>query len=83
MEARDRSFGFDFEGTFDEVIPNCRIAYHLSDAREVVVEFEPQGSSTRVTQTFQPDPSQPLEMQRMGWQMILDNFCRFAARSQH
>ena len=36
MEAKDGSFGFDFEGVYDEVVPEERIAYTLGDGRKVV-----------------------------------------------
>lgn len=76
MEARDKSAGFDFEGTYTEVIPHRRIAYTMGDERDVVVEFLPEGNSTRVTEIFAAESIHPIEMQRAGWQSILDRFRR-------
>ncbi|MFO7544440.1 MAG: SRPBCC family protein [Trueperaceae bacterium] len=76
MEAKDGSVGFDFEGTFTEVLPQERIAYEMSDGREVVVEFLEQGDAVRVRETFDAEETNPAEMQRQGWQAILDNFAR-------
>ena len=78
MEAKDGSMGFDFEGIYDEVVPNRKIAYHMSDGRKVIVTFTPEGDSTRVTETFDPEGTHTLEMQRGGWQAILDNYKKYA-----
>ncbi len=78
MEARDGSFGFDFEGVYDEVIPQKRIRYSMDDGRRVEIVFEETASGTKVTETFDPEASNPIEMQREGWQMILNNFKRHA-----
>ncbi len=76
MEAKDGSFGFDFGGTYDEVVPLERIAYTLGgdSNRKVVIVFESDGDKTHVTETFDPETINPEEMQRNGWQAILDNF---------
>ena len=75
MEAKDKSFGFDFKGTYDEVAPFEKIKYHLDDGRSVKVLFERiDETTTKVTEIFEPDPSQSTEMQREGWYAILDNF---------
>jgi len=74
MEARDGSFGFDFEGTFLEVAPLTRLRYSLGENREVVVQFMRQGERTLVTQSFTPEPTHSREQQRSGWQSILENY---------
>ena len=74
MEARDGSIGFDFAGTYDEVVPHKRIAYALGDGRKVVVTFAEENGMTRVAETFETERENPAEMQRAGWQAILDNF---------
>ncbi len=74
MEAKDGSFGFDFGGIYTNVIPYKEIAYTLGDGRKVVIVFEETEKGTRVTETFDPETENPLEMQRVGWQAILDNF---------
>jgi uncharacterized protein YndB with AHSA1/START domain len=76
MEARDGSAGFDFEGTYTEVVPQRRIAYAMADGREVVVEFVDEGGAVRVREAFDPEATHPVEMQRQGWQAILDRFAR-------
>ncbi|SDM38171.1 SRPBCC family protein [Kriegella aquimaris] len=74
MEAKDGSFGFDFEGTYDEVVPHKRIAYTLDDNRKVVVTFTEKEGKTEVVETFETETENPVAMQRSGWQAILDNF---------
>lgn len=76
MEARDGSFGFDFEGTFLELSPPTRLRYSLGENREVVVQFTGQGERTLVTESFTPEPTHSLEQQRSGWQSILENYKR-------
>ncbi len=74
MEARDGSIGFDFSGEFLEVDPHKRIESRLDDGRILEVVFEDLGSATRVTETFEAEDTNSVEMQRAGWQAILDNF---------
>lgn len=78
MEARDGSFGFDFIGIYDEVIPNERIKYHIEDGRNVEVVFEKiDGNTTKVTEIFDPEKQNSVEMQREGWYAILNNFHKY------
>lgn len=74
MEAKDGSFGFDFGGTYDEVKPNQEISYTIGDGRKVKVTFEEKDSKTKVTEAFEAEQLNPVEMQRGGWQAILNNF---------
>lgn len=74
MEAADGSEGFDFTGTYDEVVPHERISYTMDDGRRVEVTFLTEGDYTRVVTKFDPETENPLEFQRAGWQAILDNF---------
>ena len=74
MEAKDGSFGFDFGGVYDEVKQHKRISYTMSDGRRVAVDFESNGNETKVTETFDAENTHSLEMQKGGWQAILDNF---------
>lgn len=74
MEAKDGSEGFDFTGVYDEVVPQKKIAYTMDDGRKAQVMFEEMGNSTAVTTTFDPENENPLEMQKAGWQAILDTF---------
>lgn len=74
MEARDGSMGFDFEGTYDAIVPDQSIKYSLQDGRVVEVLMETVGSQTKVTVNFDAETENPAEMQQKGWQAILDNF---------
>ena len=74
MEAKDGSFGFDFKGVYDEVVPQRRIAYTMYDGRKVEVDFKSLGEETEIVSTFDAEDENPIEMQRDGWQAILDNF---------
>jgi uncharacterized protein YndB with AHSA1/START domain len=77
MEARDGSFGFDFEGTYIQVIDGQKLVYKLDDGREVAVSFTTMENGTNVTVIFEAEKETPVEMQRGGWQAILDNFKRY------
>lgn len=77
MEAKDRSFGFDFGGIYDVVEQGKKIAYTLGDGRKVNVLFEGNDTSTKVTETFEAEDQNPVEMQQQGWQAILDNFKKY------
>ena len=77
MEARDGSMGFDFAGVYDEVKPNEYIAYTMADGRQVSIKFTTQGNETKVVETFDAESQNPVEMQRGGWQAILDNFKKY------
>lgn len=77
MEARDGSFGFDFEGIYDEVVPFKMIAYTMSDGRKVKTAFEAQGNETKITTIFDAENENPVDVQQAGWQAILDNFKKY------
>lgn len=77
MEARDGSFGFDFGGVYDEVVAYRIIRYTIGDGRKVSVSFDGKGKETVVEEVFEPEGMNPVEMQRTGWQNILDNFKRY------
>ena len=77
MEARDGSAGFDFEGTYTRVVPHQAIEYRMSDGREVQVEFLERAGGVLVKETFDAETENPPELQRTGWQAILDNFGRY------
>ncbi len=74
MEAKDGSFGFDFAGTHDQVEENKLIASTLGDGRTMEVHFTAEGNGTKVVETFEMESENSEEMQRGGWQAILDNF---------
>lgn len=77
MEAKDGSFGFDFEAVYDEVINQKKITYTMGDGRVATTEFEDLGSTTKVATTFDAETENDVEMQRTGWQAILDNFKKY------
>lgn len=77
MAAKDGSMQFDFGGVYTDVTPNELIAYELGDGRKVKVTFEKYGGQVKVTEVFDPETTNPIEMQRGGWQAILDNFKKY------
>jgi uncharacterized protein YndB with AHSA1/START domain len=80
MQAKDGSGGFDFGGTYTEVVPNERIAYKIGDGRNVSVTFETKDGVTHVIESFETEKMNPIELQRSGWQMILNNYKKYAER---
>lgn len=83
MEAKDGSFGFDFEAVYDEVIDQKKLAYTLGDGRKVVITFESEGNTTKVVTTFDAETENPIEMQQGGWQAILNNYKAYAERTKN
>ncbi len=81
MEARDGSQGFDFNGTYTQIKTNQLITYTIGDGRTVRVQFTEQDARTNVLVTFEPEGINPLEMQREGWQAILNNFKRYVEQA--
>jgi uncharacterized protein YndB with AHSA1/START domain len=77
MEAKDGSFGFDFEAIYDEVINKQKITYTMTDGRQAVTTFENIDGATKVTTIFDADSSNSKEMQQQGWQAILNNFKKY------
>lgn len=77
MEAKDGSFGFDFAGKYDDVQENKHIAYTMGDDRKATIDFIPEGNQTRIVETFEAENQNDIEMQRGGWQAILDNFKKY------
>jgi uncharacterized protein YndB with AHSA1/START domain len=74
MEAKDGSMGFDFGGVYDVVTPHEYIEYTMGDGRKVKTVFTQQEDGVRIDQSFDAEAENPVEMQRMGWQAILDSF---------
>lgn len=75
MEAKDGSMGFDFAGTYTKIEPLRRIEYAFGD-RVAQVAFTPEADAVAVRVTFDAESEHPIDMQRTGWQAILDNFAR-------
>jgi len=74
MEARDGSSGFDFTGVYTDVRPPDHIAYTLDDDRKVEISFISTVNMTRVRITFEAEQTNPVELQKEGWQSIHNNF---------
>ena len=82
MEAKDGSFGFDFWGIYDNIVEFKQLDYTLGDGRKVSVLFEFTGIGTKLTETFETEDENPVEMQQLGWQAILDNFKKYVEDQQ-
>jgi len=76
MEAKDGSMGFDFAGTYTKIVDQKLIAYTFGD-RTAEIAFTPEGKEVQVRVSFEPETENPPEMQREGWQSILDSFKRY------
>ena len=77
MEAKDGSFGFDFEGTYDKVDEYSEITYTMTDGRVATTLFAEKDGKTIVETTFDSETQNPVEMQKFGWQSILNNFVNY------
>jgi uncharacterized protein YndB with AHSA1/START domain len=77
MAAKDKSASFDFAGTYTAVKEHELIEYDMDDGRHVKVVFEETPEGVRVTETFDPENENPEEVQRNGWQAILENFKKY------
>lgn len=78
MEARDGSFGFDFNGEYTHVEAPEAMEYVMEDGRKASVQFSPVENGTRITTRFDAENSNSLDLQQYGWQAILDNFKKYA-----
>ena len=74
MAAKDGSMSFDFEGVYTAIDALERIAYKIADGREVTIWFDDLGDRVKITETFDPEGVNPIEMQKAGWQAIMDTF---------
>ena len=77
MEAKDGSFGFDFGGTYTKIVPEKHLAYRLDDERKAIIDFEEKDDKVTITETFDTEDQNPVDMQKQGWQAILDNFKKY------
>jgi uncharacterized protein YndB with AHSA1/START domain len=82
MEAKDGSMGFDFAGTYRNIVHHALIEYEMADAREVLVEFHDAPSGVMVRETFDAESANSVELQQQGWQSILDAFAKFVEAKQ-
>jgi uncharacterized protein YndB with AHSA1/START domain len=81
MEAKDGSFGFDFAGTYTNIVPHELIEYAFGD-RTGAVEFVPGANGVTVRLTFDAEEQNSVEQQRHGWQSILNNFAKHVETSR-
>lgn len=81
MEAKDGSMGFDFEGTYTNIVDQKLIAYSFGD-RTAQVEFSPAPKGVAVRVTFDAEDTHSAEQQRQGWQAILNSFARHVEATQ-
>ena len=77
MEAKDGSSAFDFAGVYDDVKTNDLIAYTIDDGRKVRITFTGNNYVTEVSETFETESTHPIEMQRKGWQAIMNSFKKY------
>lgn len=77
MASKDGAMSFDFEGVYDEVVDQERIVYTIVDGRKVEINFEDLDGKTQVTEIFDAENVHSAELQRAGWQSILDNFRKY------
>ncbi|HTM97201.1 MAG TPA: SRPBCC family protein [Pedobacter sp.] len=77
MEAKDGSFGFDFEGVYDTVDLHKEITYTMGDGRQATTTFVAQDGKTKIQTKFDPETENAPEFQQQGWQSILNNFVKY------
>ena len=81
MEAKDGSFGFDFAGTYTKIVPHALLEFTFGD-RSASVEFLAADEGVTVRETFDAETENSIEMQRSGWQSILNNFAKHVEANQ-
>ena len=77
MEAKDGSFGFDFEAEYTEIIPLKKIVYKIADGREAATTFSEENGKTKVTTIFEAESVNSVDLQKGGWQAILNNYVKY------
>lgn len=81
MEAKDGSFGFDFWGIYDEIILHEKLASTMGDGRKLETKFlSVNNNMTEIMESFEAENENPVDMQRTGWQAILDNFKKYVEK---
>jgi len=76
MEAKDGSFGFDFDAVYTEINEGQNFTYEFG-GRFATIDFKETNGQTEVTVTFDPETENSIDLQRQGWQAILDNFKKY------
>lgn len=77
MEAKDGSMGFDFTGTYLQIDKEELITYTMTDGRKVEIHFIDEGNKTKLIESFEAEGTNSDELQRAGWQEILNNFKKY------
>ena len=77
MAAKDGSFSFDFEGIYSDLKQNEAINYTMADGRKAKISFVEEENSTKITEIFEAEAANSIEIQQGGWQAILDNFKKY------
>jgi uncharacterized protein YndB with AHSA1/START domain len=77
MEAKDGSFGFDFWGIYTEVVSHKIIGYEMGDGRKATITFSEIPEGVLITETFEAETINPIELQEAGWLSILNNFKKY------
>jgi uncharacterized protein YndB with AHSA1/START domain len=77
MEAKDGSMGFDFNWIYTAVESNKHLEYTLEDNRKVVIDFSEENGKVNIIQTFDAETENTMELQKLGWQSILNNFKKY------
>lgn len=77
MESKNEEFGFDFKGKYNKVENHKIIAYEMDDKRKVEIQFSSQGKETTIIIRFEAENENSIEMQKSGWQAILNNFKKY------
>ena len=80
MASKDGKMSFDFVGTYSEIVLHEKIAYTIADGRKVMITFGKSDGKVTVTVTFEPENMNSHELQRSGWQSILDNFKKYTKK---
>ncbi len=82
MAARDKSASFDFSGQYTDVQKPVLIEYNMEDGRQVKITFLETPEGVKINETFDPESENPIEMQKTGWQSILDNFKSYVEKTK-
>jgi uncharacterized protein YndB with AHSA1/START domain len=82
MEAKDGSVGFDFDGVYSIVKTYKQIEYTIGDGRKVRIDFTAKGNETKIFETFEAESINSIDVQRTGWQTILENFKKYVERNK-
>lgn len=77
MSARDGSSGFDFEGVYTDVRKFELLEYKIADGRTVSISFNPVAEGIKIVEVFEMEDENSEELQRSGWQAILNNFKKY------